>query len=90
MNLKNLKFLTFFILSIYNFNILYAQDAEPRRSISLPLGSKFIAVGYGYKTEDVAFDLLLEVEDAIVEVNYLIVSYIQPFKIGNKLARFDV
>lgn len=90
MNFKSLKYFVFFILSVYGNSILNAQDAEPRRWSSLPLGTKFIGAGYGYTTGDVSFDPLLGVEDASVEVNSLIVSYIQPFKIGKKLARFDV
>jgi len=71
-------------------NSAYSQDVEPRRWSSLPLGTKIIGAGYGYTTGEVFFDPLLEVEDASVEANSILVSYVQPFKIGSKSARIDV
>ena len=81
---------TIIILNTFGVGPLYAQDVEPRRWSSLPLGSKIIGVGYGYTSGDVFFDPLLEVEDASVAINSVLAAYIQPFKIGTKLARLDV
>ena len=88
--LKNIKFCVVCILCTMNSGLIHTQDAEPRRWSSLPLDSKFIGAGYGFTFGEVTFDPLLEVEDATVEFNSLLVSYIQPFKIGKKSARFDV
>lgn len=68
----------------------FAQDIEPRRWTPLPLKSNFIGVGYGYTNGKIFFDPVLDVEDATVEGNALVISYVRPFKIGKKLARFDV
>lgn len=83
-------FLVFFILSSSCINSLYSQDIEPRRWTALPVEANIIGAGYGYTTGNVIFDPLLQVEDATIEVNSLLVAYIKPLKIGKKLARFDI
>ncbi len=90
MNSASHGFFRFLALSLCCINSLYSQDVEPRRWSSLPLETKIIGVGYGYTSGDVSFDPILQVEDAIVEVNSLLAAYIQPFKIGTRLARIDV
>lgn len=88
--ITNIKYLLIFIFCFLSINFLFSQDVEPRRWSSLPLESKFIGAGYAFTTGDVFFDPLLEVEDANIEVNSILAAYIQPFKIGKKLARFDI
>lgn len=68
----------------------YAQDIEPRRWSSLPLGTNVIAVGYAYTSGDVFFDPLLGAEDVIYKGNGFVAGYVRPFRLGNKLARVDV
>lgn len=84
------KYCIFFFLSFYSINFIYSQDVEPRRWSSLPLEFKFIGAGYGFTSGDIFFDPVLEAEDATIEVNSLLATYIQPFKIGSRLARIDV
>ena len=81
--------LLFLFFSSFCNNALFAQDVEPRRWSSLPLDAKFIGAGYAFTFGDVSFDPQLGVQDATVEVNILLGSYVQPFKIGKKLARLD-
>lgn len=78
-----------FLLLLYSNN-LFAQDVEPRRWTPMPLGIHVLGVGYAYTNGDIFFDPLLQVEDVTVKVNSFIVQYVQPFKLGNKLARLDV
>lgn len=80
----------FFILYICFTNHCLGQDIEPRRWNALPLNKHIIGIGYAHTTGDILFDPLLQAEDVTVKVNTLIASYVHPFKIGNKLARFDV
>ena len=68
----------------------FGQDIEPRRWNPLPIKTNVLAVGYANTSGDIIFDPLLQAEDVTVKVNSVVVSYIRPFKIGNKLARFDV
>ena len=67
-----------------------AQDIEPRRWATLPLKTNFIGVGYGYTNGKIFFDPVLDVENASVDVNNIIMEYVRPFSIGKKLARVDV
>jgi hypothetical protein len=85
MNLISHVFFALLIQSLCCINLVYSQDVEPRRWSSLPIESNIIGVGHGYTTGDVSFDPILQVEDAILEVNSLLATYIQPFKIGTKL-----
>jgi hypothetical protein len=78
----------FAILFIANFG--FSQDIEPRRWNPLPLKSDVLAVGYANTSGSIIFDPLLQAEDVTVSVNSIVVSYIRPFKMGNKLARLDV
>ena len=68
----------------------YAQDVEPRRWSSFPLGTNVIAGGYAYTWGDVFFDPVLGAEDVIYTGNGFIINYVRPFRLGNKLARVDV
>ena len=66
-----------------------AQDIEPRRWTSLPLGANVIGVGYGNTSGDVFFNPVLNVEDTEVKVHTLVTSYVRSFSLAGKLARLD-
>ena len=67
-----------------------AQDLEPRRWTPLPSGLNVIAVGYVRTQGDVFFDPVLQIEDAEVDGHTVVLSYVRSFKVGRKLARFDM
>ena len=79
-----------FLLSIAFCRVGHAQDIEPRRWSSLPLGTQVIGAGYAHSFGTVTFDPLLQADDVTVSVNTFVVSYVKPFKLGTKLARLDV
>jgi len=68
----------------------FGQDIEPRRWTPLPLGLNVIGAGYGRVQGDVFFNPVLEIEDADVEGNVAVISYVRSFAIAKKLARLDV
>ena len=68
----------------------FSQDIEPRRWNPLPLGTHVVGIGYGVSESDVYIDPVLQIEDVKQNMDVIAVSYVQPFKIGNKLARVDV
>ena len=68
----------------------FTQDIEPRRWASIPLGLNMIGAGYTHTSGDVFFDPVLGAEDVNYSGNGLAVSYVRPFRLGNKLARVDV
>lgn len=67
-----------------------AQEIEPRRWSSLPLGTNVVGVGYVHTFGDIFLDPLLQAEDVSVTVNTFVTSYVRAFKLANKLARVDV
>jgi hypothetical protein len=67
-----------------------AQDIEPRRWTHLPVGMNVLGVGAVYTDGDIAFDPVLEIEDATVEAKTVITSYLHAFDLLGKSARFDV
>jgi len=67
-----------------------ADDLEPRRWTPLPIGTNVAGVGYVHTSGEVYFDPVLNVEDAEVEMDTLLVSYVNSFSLAGKLARFDV
>ncbi|UPS90925.1 transporter [Bizionia sp. M204] len=69
---------------------VFSQDIEPRRWTPLPLGTHVIGAGYAFANSDIYFDPVLQTEDVKQNMDIIAVSYVQPFKIGNKLARVDV
>jgi len=76
----------FMLFSSFSF----AQDLEPRRWTPLPLSTQIFGIGYGHTHGTIHFDPLLNIRDASVTVNSFVLQYLRPFKIGKKLARFDV
>ena len=68
----------------------HAQDVEPRRWSSLPLGINIVGAGYAYTWGDVFFDPVIGAEDVIYRGNGFVASYVRPFRLGNKLARVDI
>ena len=69
---------------------LPAEDIEPRRWTPLPIGTTVVGVGAVRSEGDVAFDPVLKVEDATVEVTTALVSVVHAFDLLGKTARFDV
>ena len=68
----------------------FAQDLEPRRWTTLPIGIQILGVGYGNTSGEIFFDPVLQAEDVSVKASTFILQYVHPFKLGNKLARVDV
>jgi len=67
-----------------------AQDVEPRRWTHMPVGMNVVAVVYGHTEGDVLFDPVLLIDDAEVEIQTAIASYVRAFNWGGKTARLDV
>lgn len=67
-----------------------AQDIEPRRWSVLPVGTNILGVGHAYTSGDIAFDPLLNVEGATVNVRTWGLSYLHAFRAFGRPARIDV
>jgi hypothetical protein len=62
---------------------------KPRRWTPLPVGTSILGIGYARTAGDIAFDPLLLVEDAEVDIDTVVISYSRFFALGGKLARID-
>lgn len=67
----------------------HGQDVEPRRWTPLPVGINIIGAAYGYSTGDVAFDPVLKIEDAKVDLHTVVFSYSRTLGLFGRSARFD-
>lgn len=82
---KKLSFLVafFFIISIK------AQDLEPRFLSSVPTGTNFAGLVYGYSSGGILLNAL-EIENLNAKLNSITPVYGRSFKLFNKSAKFDV
>ncbi len=71
-------------------NISFAGDLEPRRWSHLPIDTNFAGIGYIHTDGDVSFDPILKIEEATVEVDTAVVSYLRSFDLFGNTARFDI
>ena len=78
------------LLMLLLSGLVAAQDIEPRRWTHLPVGMNVLGAGAVYTDGDIAFDPVLELENATVEAKTVIVSYLHAFDLAGKSARFDV
>jgi len=80
------KALRLFTIAFLLYQNAFSQDIEPRRWSPIPLGTHVLGAGYSYTSGDVFFDPLLQAEDVKIRAHSLAVSFVQPFKVRNKLA----
>ena len=66
------------------------QELEPRRWSHLPINTNFGGIGYAYTNADIAFDPVLMVEDATLDLHTVALKYIRSFELLGKSARFDI
>lgn len=67
-----------------------AQDLEPRRWSHLPTGINSLGGGYAYTAGDIAFNPVLRIEDAELEMHTIALRYVHSFEFRGKSARFDL
>ena len=84
------KALGWFTIVFLLYQNALSQDIEPRRWSPIPLGTHVLGTGYSYTSGDVFFDPLLQAEDVKIRAHSLAVSFVQPFKVRNKLANISL
>lgn len=77
------------LVSVLVFREVEAQDLEPRRWTPIPPGMSVVGAGYVRTDGDVSFDPVLNVQDATVDGDTFIVSYVRSFELGGKRIRLD-
>jgi hypothetical protein len=66
------------------------QEMEPRRWSHLPINCNFGGLGYAYTEADIAFDPVLLIQDAKLDLHTAALKYIRTFELFGKSARFDL
>lgn len=67
-----------------------AQDIEPRRWTPLPIGTNVVGAGYAHTDAEIFVDPVLKLEDARMEADTTLVSYLHAFDFLGNSARVDV
>jgi len=67
-----------------------AQDLEPRRWTHLPVGMNVAGLTYVYTDGDLAFDPVLQITNAKVQMNTGVSSYTRALNVFGKSGRLDV
>lgn len=71
-------------------NVSYAQELEPRRWAHVPVDTNFVGAAYVRTDGDVLFDPVLKIEDATVNIDSVLATYLRSFDWSGKTARFDI
>ena len=69
---------------------VHAQELEIRRWNHLPIDRNFVTANYGRTEGDIAFDPVLRIEDAVVELDTWLLGYIRTFEFLDKTARVEI
>jgi len=86
---KSIHLIYLITLAFLIHNTLFAQDLEPRRWTPLPSGTTILGLTYAHTSGDIGFDPVLEIEDAKIERDLLVMSYTHFFTFSEQLMRFD-
>jgi hypothetical protein len=70
--------------------VAQAQELEPRRWTHLPTDSNFVGGGYAFTDGDLAFDPVIKIDDAEVEMHTVAFKYIRTFGLFGHSFRVDV
>ncbi len=67
-----------------------AQELEIRRWNHLPIDRNYVTVNYGRTDGDIAFDPVLRIEGAVVELDTWVLGYIRTFDLLDRTARIEI
>jgi hypothetical protein len=67
-----------------------AQEMEPRRWTHLPTGLDIVAAGYAHTDATIPSDPVIRLENATVEIDTWLASYIHTFALLDKSARIEI
>jgi hypothetical protein len=69
---------------------IYAAELEPRRWAHTPVDTNFVGVGYVHTEGEIAFDPVLQIEGAEVELDATVLKYIRTFEMFEKSAKISL
>ncbi len=86
---KSIHLIYLFCLVLLMNSTLFAQDLEPRRWTPLPAGTSVFGLHYANISGDIGFDPVLQIEDAKVDRDLVVMGYSHFFSLAGKSLRFD-
>lgn len=89
LNIRFTRTVTVFFIMLATGTTL-AQELVPRRWSHLPIDTNFVGVGYAYTKADIAFDPVLQIEDAKLDMYTVAFSYIRTAELLGQSARVEV
>jgi hypothetical protein len=78
------------LLSAFLTAPAFAQELEIRRWNQLPIDRNYVTANYARTTGEIAFDPVLQIEGAEVELDTWLLGYIRTFQMLDKTARIEV
>jgi hypothetical protein len=69
---------------------IFAQELELRRWNHLPIDRNFVTGNYAHTEGDIAFDPVLGIEDAVVEMDTWLFGYVRTFELLDRSARVEI
>ena len=69
---------------------VFAQELEPRSLTNLPVGTNFIAAGYGFSKGDILLDPAVPIEDLTANLNTFVGAYVRSINIFGLSSKLDV
>ena len=69
---------------------LFAQELQVRRWNHLPINHNFLTGNYATTQGEIAFDPVLRIEDAVVDIDTWLLAYVRTFELLDRTARFEV
>jgi hypothetical protein len=75
---------------VLGWNVVPAQELEPRKYSNLPVGTNVVGLGYSWSDGSMQFDPSLPIEDAEAEIQLVAVSYSRSFGLLDRNARLKL
>ncbi len=89
MLLPRFLFLLFLVFTTLS-NAVFAQELEPRSLTNLPVGTNFIAAGYGYSWGSTLLDASIPIEDLNSNIHGIVAAYVRSINFFGMGGKVDV
>jgi len=87
---QNLIFTFVIFVAITFGKVALSQDLEPRKWAHLPVDLNYFVTGYRYSDDDIFFDPVLRIENAVAIKRTFAIGYIRTFEAFGKSSRFEI
>ncbi len=79
-----------FIIQLFNYNNLEAQELEPRQLSNIPVGMNYLLLGYGFASGNILLDSSLPIEDLNANLHTGIGAYVRTIDFFGLSGKIDV